>query len=62
MQPETHSAEPAAAEESTSKGIDDFAAMIWKFVNNSGAMVEEMDKDVCCCGFPCAKKRLARRC
>ncbi|PMB63360.1 hypothetical protein BM221_010797 [Beauveria bassiana] len=37
--------EPAAAEESTSKGIDDFAAMIWKFVNNSGAMVEEMDKD-----------------
>ncbi|KAM3525109.1 hypothetical protein NHJ13051_004156 [Beauveria bassiana] len=37
--------EPAAAEESTSKGIDDFAAMIWKFVNNSGAMVEEMNKD-----------------
>lgn len=41
--------EPAAAEESTSKGIDDFAAMIWKFVNNSGEMVEEMDKDVCGC-------------
>ncbi len=38
--------EPAAAEESTSKGIDDFAAMIWKFAKNSGEMVEEMDKDV----------------
>ncbi|OAA43356.1 hypothetical protein BBO_04499 [Beauveria brongniartii RCEF 3172] len=49
--------EPAAAEESTSKGIDDFAAMIWKFVNNSGAMVEEMDKDVCCCRVPSAKKK-----
>lgn len=40
--------EPSTAEESTSKGIDDFAAMIWNFVNNSGEMVEEMDKDVRC--------------
>lgn len=53
--------EPSAAEESTSKGIDDFAAMIWNFVNNSGEMVEEMDKDVRCISTHDRASRRPRR-
>ena len=38
--------EPETAEQSESKGVEDFAAMIWKFVNNSGDMVTEIDSEV----------------
>ena len=38
--------EAPAAEESESRGVDDFAAMIWNFVNTSGHLVEEVDADV----------------
>lgn len=38
--------EPAAAEESASQGVDDFAAMVWRFARSSGDMVEEMDTEV----------------
>ena len=33
-------------DESESKGIDDFAGMIWNFVKNSGNMIHELDTDV----------------
>ncbi|KAG9250094.1 uncharacterized protein F5Z01DRAFT_678127 [Emericellopsis atlantica] len=37
--------EAPAAEESESKGIEDFAAMVWNYVNSSGQLVQEMDTD-----------------
>lgn len=35
-----------AAEESQSQGIEDFAALVWNFVNNSGNLVQELDTEV----------------
>lgn len=42
----TFSNEAGAAEESETKGLEDYAAMIWNFVNNSGQMVEDIDSEV----------------
>ncbi|PHH63530.1 hypothetical protein CDD81_5717 [Ophiocordyceps australis] len=33
------------AEEKESRGVDDFAAMIWSFVNNAGQLVHQMNAD-----------------
>lgn len=38
--------EAPAAEESESQGMEDFAAMIWNFVNTSGSLVQELDGEV----------------
>lgn len=38
--------EVPAAEESESQGMEDFAAMIWNFVNSSGTLVQELDGEV----------------
>ncbi|KAK3196322.1 hypothetical protein K4F52_000703 [Lecanicillium sp. MT-2017a] len=38
--------EAETAEESETKGVEDFAAMIWKFAKSSGDMVEEIDSEV----------------
>lgn len=38
--------EAPLAEASEAKGVEDFAAMIWNFVNNSGQLVQEVDTDV----------------
>lgn len=38
--------EAPVAEESESKGLEDFAAMIWNFVNTSGQLVQEVDTEV----------------
>ena len=38
--------EAPVAEESESKGVEDFAAMIWNFVTTSGHLVQEVDTDV----------------
>ncbi|KFA60559.1 hypothetical protein S40285_07356 [Stachybotrys chlorohalonatus IBT 40285] len=35
--------EVPAAEESESKGIEEFAVMIWNFVNGSGQLVQDID-------------------
>ncbi|KYK59929.1 Dynein light chain-related protein [Drechmeria coniospora] len=37
--------EAPAAEESESQGVEDFAAMIWAFVNSSALLVQEVDGD-----------------
>ncbi|KAH7316448.1 hypothetical protein B0I35DRAFT_479292 [Stachybotrys elegans] len=37
--------EAPAVEESESQGIEEFANMIWNFVNNSGQLVQEMDDE-----------------
>ncbi|ODA78723.1 hypothetical protein RJ55_06105 [Drechmeria coniospora] len=37
--------EAPAAEESESQGAEDFAAMIWAFVNSSALLVQEVDGD-----------------
>ncbi|GJN67482.1 dynein light chain-related protein [Purpureocillium lilacinum] len=37
--------EAPLAEASEAKGVEDFAAMIWNFVNNSGQLVQEVDTD-----------------
>ena len=39
--------EAPLAEASEAKGVEDFAAMIWNFVNTSGQLVHEVDTDVC---------------
>lgn len=38
--------EAPAAEESETQGIEDFATMVWNFVNSSGTMVQELDMEV----------------
>jgi hypothetical protein len=38
--------EAPIAEESESKGLEDFAAMIWNYVKSTGNMVQELDTDV----------------
>lgn len=38
--------EAPAAEASESQGVEDFAAMIWNYVNASGQLVHEVDKEV----------------
>lgn len=38
--------EAPIAEESESKGLEDFAAMIWNYVKSTGSMVQEIDTDV----------------
>ena len=38
--------EAPAAEESENKGLEDFAAMIWNYVNTSGTLVQELDTEV----------------
>lgn len=38
--------EAPAAEESEHKGLEDFAALIWNYVNSSGTMVQELDTEV----------------
>ncbi|KAF7553998.1 hypothetical protein G7Z17_g3253 [Cylindrodendrum hubeiense] len=35
----------AAPEESESRGVEQFAAMVWNFVNNSGSFVQELDTE-----------------
>merc|ERR1712098_984650 len=37
--------EAPAAEESENKGLEDFAAMIWNYVNTSGTLVQELDTE-----------------
>ncbi|OAQ68493.1 dynein light chain-related protein [Pochonia chlamydosporia 170] len=37
--------EAPVAEASESQGVEDFAAMIWNFVNTSGHLVEEVDTE-----------------
>ncbi|CAM1501744.1 Fc.00g037280.m01.CDS01 [Cosmosporella sp. VM-42] len=37
--------EVPAAEESESRGVEQFAAMVWNFVNNSGNLVQELDTE-----------------
>ncbi|XP_044721631.1 roadblock/LC7 domain-containing protein [Hirsutella rhossiliensis] len=37
--------EVPAAEESESKGMEDFAAMVWNFVATSDQLVQEVDKE-----------------
>ncbi|KAG6006610.1 hypothetical protein E4U21_006832 [Claviceps maximensis] len=37
--------EAPAAETSESQGVDDFAAMIWNYVNTSAQLVQNMDKE-----------------
>ncbi len=38
--------EVATAEDSESKGLEEFAGMIWNYVNSSGQLVQELDTDV----------------
>lgn len=38
--------EVPAAEQSESKGVEDFAAMVWNFVTTSDQLVQEADKEV----------------
>lgn len=38
--------EAPAAETSESKGVEDFAAMIWTFVKTSGQLVQDVDSEV----------------
>lgn len=38
--------EAPAAEESESKGLEDFAALVWNYVNMSGQLVQDMEADV----------------
>lgn len=38
---------PATAEESESKGLEEFAQMIWNYVNTSGQLVQDLDTEVC---------------
>lgn len=42
----TFSNEAGAADESESKGLEDYAAMIWNFVNSSGQLVQDIDTEV----------------
>ncbi|CAG9940826.1 unnamed protein product [Clonostachys rosea f. rosea IK726] len=37
------SSEANAAEESQSRGLEEFAALIWNYVNSSGQLVQELD-------------------
>ncbi|KAG6027791.1 hypothetical protein E4U41_000836 [Claviceps citrina] len=37
--------EAPAAEASESQGVEDFAAMIWNYVNTSSLLVQEVDKE-----------------
>ncbi|TQS32536.1 hypothetical protein Golomagni_07146 [Golovinomyces magnicellulatus] len=37
--------EAGVAEDSETKGLEDYAAMIWNFVNNSGQMVQDIDSE-----------------
>ncbi|KAI9904110.1 hypothetical protein N3K66_000639 [Trichothecium roseum] len=37
--------EAPAAEESESKGLEDFAALVWNYVNMSGQLVQDMEAD-----------------
>ena len=39
--------EVPAAEESESKGLEEFARMIWNYVNTSGQLVQDLDTEVC---------------
>lgn len=45
-----------AAEEGESQGIEEFAEMIWNFVNSSGQLVQDVDGEVratpCCDASP----------
>ncbi|KPM34838.1 hypothetical protein AK830_g11734 [Neonectria ditissima] len=41
----TFSNETPAPEEVESRGVEQFAAMVWKFVNNSGSFVQELDTE-----------------
>lgn len=38
--------EAPAAEESESKGVEEFASMIWNYVNSSGQLVQDLDTEV----------------
>ena len=38
--------EAPAAEQSESQGVEEFAAMIWNFVNSSGQLVQDLDDEV----------------
>ena len=40
------SSETPAAEDNESQGMDDFAAMIWAFINASGQFVQGVDQEV----------------
>lgn len=40
-----------AAEESESKGLEDFAALIWNYVNSSEHLVQELDGEVSSSGW-----------
>lgn len=42
--------EAPVAEESESKGLDQFAATIWNYVGNSSQTVQELDAEVCFTG------------
>lgn len=44
--------EVPAAEESESKGLEDFASLIWNYVNSSEHLVQELDGEVCLTGAP----------
>ncbi|KAH6981837.1 hypothetical protein BGZ61DRAFT_529854 [Ilyonectria robusta] len=35
----------AVPEEDQPRGVDQFAAMVWNFVNNSGSLVQELDTE-----------------
>jgi dynein light chain roadblock-type len=37
--------EAPAADQSEAQGIEEFAAMIWNFVNSTGQMVQDLDDD-----------------
>lgn len=45
-----------AAEEGQSQGIEEFAEMVWNFVNSSGQLVQDVDEEVRthdpCCDAP----------
>lgn len=38
--------EAPAAEESESKGLEEFARMVWNYVNTSGQLVQDLDTEV----------------
>ncbi|KAI5464484.1 hypothetical protein BGZ63DRAFT_377803 [Mariannaea sp. PMI_226] len=42
----TYSNESTAPEEQESGGVEQFARMVWNFVNNSGNFVQELDTEV----------------
>lgn len=42
----TYSTENIEPEEEESRGVEQFANMVWNFVNNSGSFVQELDSEV----------------